>query len=139
MDSRQRADFRSATDELRDRVHGMLEAFDRQRTQLADIQAQLDQLSVRAESADHGVQVTVDSAGRVVEVVVTPAAMRVAAEQLSRMLTETIRAAADSVHERRQELLAASPMDAAGIPDLPDLLPGAPSLRDTFGPGRHDT
>ncbi|WP_218002446.1 YbaB/EbfC family nucleoid-associated protein [Nocardia brevicatena] len=61
-----------------------MDAFERQQQQVAEGRAS-------ASSSDGGVEVTVDSVGAVLEVRVTPAAMRVTAEQPSGTITAVAR------------------------------------------------
>lgn len=108
-----------------------MDAFERQQQQVAEIRRQLAELQVAARSSDGGVEVTVDSAGAVLEVRVTPAAMRVTAEQLSQTITAVAREAVRRAKEQTETVLAPLAEAAGELPDLPDLLPGAPSLRET--------
>lgn len=131
MDQWQRDALRSANDGLRNQVHELMDAFERQQQQVAEVRRQLAEIRVSASSSDGGVEVAVDSAGAVLEVRVTPAAMRVTAEQLSRTITAVAQEAVRRAKEQTETVLAPLAEAADELPDLPDLLPGAPSLRES--------
>lgn len=131
MDQWQRDALRSANDELRSQVHRLMDAFERQQQQVAEVRQRLAEVRASASSSDGGVEVTVDSVGAVLEVRVTPAAMRVTAEQLSGTITAVAREAVCRAKEQTETVLAPLTEAAGELPDLPDLLPGAPSFRET--------
>lgn len=137
MDQRQHDALRSANDGLRNRVHRLMDAYERQQQQVAEVRRQLAVAEVSAISADGGVEVTVDSAGVVLEVRVTPAAMRVTAEQLSRTITAVAREAVRRAAEQTETALAPLTEVAGELLDLSDILPGSPSFRKS-DPSRDD-
>ncbi|MFJ1460650.1 YbaB/EbfC family nucleoid-associated protein [Nocardia sp. N2S4-5] len=119
--------LRSANYGMRNQVDHMLDLLADQRTQLAAVQQQLDTARFTATSPDGSVEVTVDASGVLTDVRFSENALRGTAEQLSTSVTETGRAAARQAQEQTRQLL--TPL-ADAMPDLPDLVPGAPSLRD---------
>ncbi|MFI5719498.1 YbaB/EbfC family nucleoid-associated protein [Nocardia sp. NPDC051750] len=124
MDRNHFADHGSAARALRSRMHEMLDAYEQQQTQVAEVQRQLADLRVQAATSDGSVHVIVDSAGAVLEICVTPAAMRGTAGQLSGLLTDTAREAARLAKERAAAVVAPLAGLAGGMPDLSDLVPG---------------
>ncbi|GGL10663.1 YbaB/EbfC family nucleoid-associated protein [Nocardia jinanensis] len=129
MDRNQFEDFGSATRDMRARMHDMLDAYEQQQAQVGEVRQQLTDLRVQAVTSDGSIQVTVDSAGAVLEVRVTPAAMRGTAGQLSGLLTDTAREAARLAKEHSEAVMAPLADLAGGMPDLSEIVPGAPSLR----------
>ncbi|MGW1741311.1 YbaB/EbfC family nucleoid-associated protein [Nocardia sp. NPDC001965] len=115
-------DFGWATRDMRSRMHALLDAYEQQRTQIGEVRQQLVDLRVRATTSDGSVHVTVDSTGAVLEVCVTPAAMRGTAGQLSGLLTETAREAARLAKEQAAVVVAPLAGLAGGMPDLSELL-----------------
>jgi DNA-binding protein YbaB len=125
MDRNHFDDFGSATRDMRSRMHEMLDAYEQSQTQVGEVQRQLVDLRVQASTSDGSVRVTVDSAGAVLEVCVTPAAMRGTAGQLSGLLTDTAREAARLAKEQTAAVVAPLADLAGGMPDLSELVPGA--------------
>lgn len=134
MERNQFEDFGSATRDMRSRMDEMLDAYEQQQTQVGEVQQQLVDLRVQAATSDGSIHVTVDSTGAVLEVCVTPAALRGTAVQLSGLLTETAREAARLAKEQTAAVMAPLADLAGGMPDLSELVPGAPSLRGDYGP-----
>lgn len=126
MDQQRREELLSVNSALLNQVHDMMDTFAQQQTRLGEVREQLDELRVQATSSDQAVTVTVDAAGSVVEVRITPAAMRSTAEQLGQLVTGVAQEAARSAKQQADALL--EPL-TEGMPDLPDIVPGAPSLR----------
>ncbi|MGY4098713.1 YbaB/EbfC family nucleoid-associated protein [Nocardia sp. R16R-3T] len=135
MDRWEREGLRSANFGIRNQVDHILDALAEQRAQLAEVRRQLDAARYSATSPDGLVEVTVDTAGILADVRFTAAAMRSTTEQLGRSVTEAGRAAARRAQEQTRQMLAPVAAAADAIPDLPDLIPGAPSLREAE---RHD-
>ncbi|WP_157224078.1 YbaB/EbfC family nucleoid-associated protein [Nocardia paucivorans] len=123
--------LRSTNEGLRNQVHRLMDAFEQQQQQIGEVRRQLAELRVSVQSSDGGVEVIVDSAGAVVEVRVTPAAMRGTAEQLSQTITTVAREAVRRAKEQTETMLAPLAEATRDLPDLPDILPGAPSLWET--------
>ncbi|WP_329411851.1 YbaB/EbfC family nucleoid-associated protein [Nocardia vinacea] len=138
MDRWEREGLRSANFGVRNQVDHILDALAEQRAQLAEIQQQLDAARYTATSADGLVEVTVDNSGVLTDVRFTANAMRGTAEQLGRSVTEAGRAAAERAHEQTKQLLAPIAAAADAMPDLPDLVPDAPSLREPREVERRD-
>ncbi|MGW6331801.1 YbaB/EbfC family nucleoid-associated protein [Nocardia rhamnosiphila] len=128
MDRNHVEDFGSATRDMRSRMHELLDAYEQQQAQVGEVHQQLVDLRVRATTSDGSVHVTVDSAGAVLEVRVTPAAMRGTAGQLSGLLTDTAREAARLAKEQAAAMVAPLAGLAGGMPDLSELIPGTPNL-----------
>ncbi|WP_433202558.1 YbaB/EbfC family nucleoid-associated protein [Nocardia sp. CA-107356] len=104
--------------------------YEQQRAQLADIRDELSALSAKASSRDGSVEVTVDQSGVVTDVRLEPRALRGAAADLGRAVTEAAREAARLAHQRVSETIGPIEDIVGRMPDPEDLLPGAPSLRE---------
>ncbi|MEU2124124.1 YbaB/EbfC family nucleoid-associated protein [Nocardia niwae] len=139
MDRWERDGLRSANSGIRNQVDYILDALAEQRTHLAEVRDKLAAVRCTAESADKLVEVTVDAAGVLVDVRFTQAALRSTPEQLGRSVTEAGRRAARQARDRHAAIIAPIVADAAAVPDLPDLVPGAPSLRTVWEPARDDS
>ncbi|MGK8510638.1 YbaB/EbfC family nucleoid-associated protein [Nocardia asiatica] len=131
MDRWERDGLRSANSGLRSQVHYILDIYERQQAQLTEVRENLETLRVRASSADELAEVTVDSAGVVTEVRLAAAATRGTAERLGLSITEAAQAAARQAQSERDALIAAIKDAADAMPDLPDMVSGAPSWRAT--------
>lgn len=119
---------------LRADVHHALDAYADQMARLAHIRGHLDSIRINARSVDGHVTVTVDSAGVVTDIQLERAAMRNQPESLARKITEVAREAAMYAEKYTVESLAPIAEIVDAMPDLPDLIPGAPSLKDTGVP-----
>ncbi|MDR7169055.1 DNA-binding protein YbaB [Nocardia kruczakiae] len=113
-------------------INHMLDVYEEQKARLTEIHAHLDSVRIQARSVDGTVEVSVDSAGIVTGITLQPAALRNKPDDLARKLTEVIREAA--THAEKYTLDAMTPVTeiVGTLPDLPDLIPGAPSLREPF-------
>ncbi|WP_406269527.1 YbaB/EbfC family nucleoid-associated protein [Nocardia sp. NBC_00881] len=131
MDRWKREGLRSGNRGLRNQIDYILDAYERQQAHRADVQKKLDALRVKAGSSDQLAEVTVDSAGVVTEVRLSAAAMRGTPEQLGRSITEAAQEAARLAWSQREEVSAPITEAAEALPDLPDMVPGAPSWRDS--------
>ncbi|WP_454196995.1 YbaB/EbfC family nucleoid-associated protein [Nocardia sp. Marseille-Q1738] len=138
MDRWERDGLRSANSGIRNQVDHILDALAEQRTHLTDLHEKLSAVRCTATSADGLVEVTVDAGGVLTDVRFTPAALRSTPEQLGRSVTEAGREAARSAREQHAEIIAPIAAEAGSVPDLPDLVPGAPSLREIWEPARQD-
>ncbi|WP_157172385.1 YbaB/EbfC family nucleoid-associated protein [Nocardia pneumoniae] len=120
----------SATNEMKSRVNSLLDGLDRLRADLPGVCERLTASRSSAWSSDHLVEVTVDVYGVVVAVQLAANACGTSTpERLARSMTEAARAAAASAREQLAEIVA--PLsEAYDLPDLPDLFPGASSLRE---------
>lgn len=113
---------------LRGQVDQMLANLERQTAQLKEAQAEAMAKVGRATSQDGLVEVTVNAGGIVTGVTIAPAAFeRSTPEKLGQSVVATIQQAALSAREQADAALAPYQQD---IPDLPDLFPGMPSLKD---------
>ncbi|MBF6174205.1 YbaB/EbfC family nucleoid-associated protein [Nocardia blacklockiae] len=131
MDDRSLDDLTAATAEMKRLVSALLDGLDQQREDLPGVRDRLAAARSSAWSADRLAEVTVDAYGRVVDVRLSADAFRAGPPaRLARSLTEAARAAAEAAHRRRAEILAPITGPAEILPDLPDLFPGAPGLRD---------
>lgn len=101
-----------------------------QRSELADIREELSAVSAKASSSNGLVEVTVDHSGIVTDVRLQPHALRGAAADLGRAITEAARAAARLAHQQVSESIGTIQEIVGPMPDPDDLLPGAPSLRE---------
>ncbi|MEU7630363.1 YbaB/EbfC family nucleoid-associated protein [Nocardia sp. NPDC049220] len=129
MDHWEREELHSATFGMRKQVDQMLDVLAEQRARLDEIQQQLVTAQYTASSSDGLVEVTVDSAGVPTEVRFTKGALRNTVDQLGRSTTEAAREAARRAQEQVRQLVTPIAAAADVLPDLPDLMPGAPSLR----------
>ncbi|MFI5719616.1 YbaB/EbfC family nucleoid-associated protein [Nocardia sp. NPDC051750] len=120
--------------QLRLEVHRAMDAYEDQVARLAEIRGHLDTVRIQARSVDGHVEVTVDSAGVVVQVELEKPAMREKPDALARTITEVAREAARYAAKYTAEALAPVTEIVGAMPDLPDLIPGAPSLREPFAP-----
>lgn len=126
QDRREQLEARNAA--MRRQVDSLLEGLHRQTAALQQAQAQAAEVTGRAVSPDGLVTVVVNAVGVVSDVQFAASVFtRSTPEKLSRSIVETTRqAAADA---RRQVEAALAPA-RANTPDLPDVVPGAPALRD---------
>ncbi|GLY52220.1 YbaB/EbfC family nucleoid-associated protein [Lentzea sp. NBRC 102530] len=107
--------------ELKDRTDG-----------LRDAQAAIAAMSGVASSPDGNVVVTVDSTGVLDVLELGPRAFeRVTPEQLAQTITQVTRRAAMNVREQVTARMAPLTSEE-GVIDLPDVVPGAPSIKDIF-------
>ncbi|WP_440901201.1 YbaB/EbfC family nucleoid-associated protein, partial [Actinosynnema sp.] len=119
--------------QLRDTLDSVMREV-RQRTEaLKDVQAAVAALSGRASSPDGAVTAVVDATGVLDRLELSPRAFeRSTPEQLARTITQVVRQAAGSVREQVSGAVAPLAEDGGRLVDLPDVLPGAPSLRDVL-------
>jgi DNA-binding protein YbaB len=113
---------------LRGQVDSMLANLERQTAELKQAQAEAMAKVGRATSQDGLVEVTVNAGGIVTGVTFAPAAFeRSTPEKLGQSVVTTIQRAALAAREQADAVLAPNP---EGIPDLPDLFPRKPSIKD---------
>ncbi|AVL26378.1 hypothetical protein NBRGN_102_00030 [Nocardia brasiliensis NBRC 14402] len=138
MDDGRRDDARTRNDELRDQIDSLLGTFEQQQRDLAEVQSTLATTTVTAWSSDNLVRVVSNAAGVPTEVHVEPTAFkRSTPAKLGQSITEAVQAAARQALAATQQAVAPMQQAAAGLPDLSDLVPGAPSIRhlvDTMFP-----
>lgn len=112
---------------MREQVDGLLEKFHQQTAQLQQAQAAAEQVSATITSDDGLVTATVDSAGSLVSLEFSSSSFqRSDPRRLARTATETVRRATTQVQRQKTELMA--PI-TEGLPDLADIVEGAPSLQ----------
>ncbi|QLY31905.1 YbaB/EbfC family nucleoid-associated protein [Nocardia huaxiensis] len=124
-------DLRHRNDQLQYQIDSMLETLSRQTEDLRTAQARVAQMKVRGSSPDGLVSVEVNSVGAVLSVNFAPHTFqRTTPERLGHLVAEVVARAAESAREETLRIM--QPVLDAGqsMPDLPDLVPGAPSLRD---------
>ncbi|MFI7667857.1 YbaB/EbfC family nucleoid-associated protein [Nocardia sp. NPDC049526] len=138
MDRWEREGLRSANFGIRNQVENILDALAEQRAQRDEVQRVLDTARSTASSTDGLVEVTVDRSGVLVDVRFTADAASSTAEQLGRSVTEAGREAARRVREQAAQILAPVTAAVHAMPDLPDLVVGAPSLREPGEVERRD-
>ncbi|WP_328407945.1 YbaB/EbfC family nucleoid-associated protein [Nocardia sp. NBC_00403] len=138
MDQWERDGLRSTNSGIRNQVERILDTFTGQQAQLAAAYEQLAAVRASASSADGLVTVTVDGAGVLTDVRFAQQAFRSTPETLGRSVTEAAQEAARLANKQNEAITAPIAAGADAMPDLPDLLPGAPSLRDLRGPSRRD-
>lgn len=123
--------MQTANNELKRVVGSLLDGIDQQIADLPGVVERLSQSRTSQWSADKRVEVTVDAYGIVQKVRLADDALSGATpEKLAAAMTEAARAAAVTAQRRRAEIVAPITEAAATLPDLPDLYPGAPSLRE---------
>lgn len=133
MDSQdRRAQWEARNAAMRQQVDSLLAGLHRQTAALQSAQAQAAQVSGRATSADGLVTATVNAAGIVTDVQFAPNSFtRSAPDKLARGVVAVIQQAAADAQRQVDALLAPVRGD---LPDLPDVFPGAPSLKDLLPP-----
>lgn len=128
-ESRQR--LRESNTDLRERVDTMLERLHDQTAALAAAQGAVANLTAEGTSPDGLVRVTVDASGTVVSSRLDAAAFsRSTPERLAESFSTAAQVASNEVRSRTTELMAPVAAMAADFPDLTDLVPGAPSIRN---------
>ncbi|MQY25466.1 YbaB/EbfC family nucleoid-associated protein [Nocardia aurantia] len=125
------AELPAATAEMKRLVGTLLDGLDQQRADLPGVVERLSRARSSAWSSDRLAEVVVDAYGIVVEVRLASNAYQVATPaRLAGSITEAARSAAAEAQHRRAEITAPITGTAESLPDLPDLFPGAPSLRE---------
>ncbi|MEU6828528.1 YbaB/EbfC family nucleoid-associated protein [Nocardia beijingensis] len=108
----------------------MDERYEQQLAELTAIRELVHDAHGEARSPDGYVTVAVDFTGVVTEVRLDPAALRTPPERLAAIVTETARAAARLAHQQVTETITPISDIVGSMPELAELLPGAPSLRE---------
>ncbi|MBF6507565.1 YbaB/EbfC family nucleoid-associated protein [Nocardia farcinica] len=123
-----KAELEARNAAMREQVSSLLEGLQRQTAQLREAQDAAMAATGEATSADGLVTVRVNAVGIVTDVQISPSAFRSSTpEKLARSFREAAQAAAHDVRGKADAALA--PVQE-NVPDLPDLFPGAPSLKD---------
>ncbi|WP_280273131.1 YbaB/EbfC family nucleoid-associated protein [Nocardia wallacei] len=131
MTDSEREAMRARNEELRVQVDSMLETYEQQRRELADLQTRLASTTGEAWSSDNLVRVVSNVSGVPLEVHLVPEAFkRSTPEKLGRSIAEAAQSAAQSATELSQQAVAPIEELAGELPDLSDILPGAPSIKD---------
>ncbi|WP_328404717.1 YbaB/EbfC family nucleoid-associated protein [Nocardia sp. NBC_00403] len=138
MEQWERDGLRSANFGMCNQVEHILDTLAKQRAQVSEVYEQLAAVRASACSADGLVTVTVDGAGVLTDVRFAQEAFRSTPEKLGKSVTEAGREAARLATEQNEAITAPIAAGADAMPDLPDLVPGAPSLRDSGAPRRRD-
>ncbi|MCP2332106.1 MULTISPECIES: YbaB/EbfC family nucleoid-associated protein [Actinoalloteichus] len=121
------ANLEARNSAMRQTMDSLLSTFRQKQEEIREVQEQAAQANAEVTSRDGLVTVRVGSTGTVEQIVLAPTAFsRSTPEKLSRTLTEVIQQAGDQVRQQVSDLFA--PLHR-GVPDLPDLVEGAPSLR----------
>ncbi|WP_409489556.1 YbaB/EbfC family nucleoid-associated protein [Amycolatopsis sp. cmx-11-12] len=111
---------------MKDQVDTLLEQFERQTAQLRDAQDAASQLAATVVSQDGLVRATIDSTGTLSKLEIQPNAFeRTTPAQLANTVLSLVRQGSLQVKQQVAELMA--PI-TEGLPDLSDLIEGAPSL-----------
>ncbi|WP_414936548.1 YbaB/EbfC family nucleoid-associated protein [Amycolatopsis sp. cmx-11-51] len=112
---------------MKDQVDTLLEQFERQTAQLRDAQDAASQLAATVVSQDGLVRATIDSTGTLSKLEIQPNAFeRTNPAQLANTVLTLVRQGSLQVKQQVAELMA--PI-TEGLPDLSDLIEGAPSLQ----------
>lgn len=123
--------LRGRESELQGQIDSMLETLQQQQQDLQNAQAQVAQLRVTGESVDRLVRVTVNSVGAVQGVWFSPESLKNATpELLAKSVKEASLSAAVEAHAEMMRLMEPVMASANDFPDLPEIIPGAPSMRD---------
>lgn len=126
-----RDELRSANDGLKREMDSVWQAVEHQHREMSLAYERLAAERLRASSRDGLVEVTVNSAGVVLAVEIAPVAFRrLTAATLGRSMAEAAQRAARKAQEATRAALAPVTAVADSAPDLDDLFPGAPSLKD---------
>lgn len=124
-DDRARLEARNAA--MKNQVDSLLEQFDKQTEQLRDAQAAAAETSVTVTSQDGLVRATIDSTGSLAELAFAPSAFeRSNPAALASTTMKLVRHGTLQVKQQVADLM--SPI-TEGLPDLSDLIEGAPSLQ----------
>ena len=112
---------------MKDQVDTLLEQFERQTAQLRDAQEAASQTSATVVSQDGLVRATIDATGTLAKLEIQPNAFeRTTPAQLANTVLTLVRQGSLQVKQQVAELMA--PI-TEGLPDLSDLIEGAPSLQ----------
>ncbi|WP_405165575.1 YbaB/EbfC family nucleoid-associated protein [Nocardia sp. NBC_01499] len=134
MDASEKAGLEARSEGLGEQVQSMLATFEQQRHDFADVQAQVAKMTAEAWSSDKLVRVVSNTAGVPIEVhMVADAFRRSTPEKLGRSVAEAAQIAARLAAEQSRRAFAPITGAADKMPDLSDLVPGAPSIKDLFG------
>ncbi len=120
-------------DLLRVELDELLSSFDQQRERLEEVRSRLASTTVTVWSPDNLVRVDSNAAGIPFGVHFDPMAFkRSTPDKLARSTLEAVQTAARRAGEAAQHAIAPLQAMSAEVPDLPELIPGAPSVRELF-------
>lgn len=123
-DDRARLEARNAA--MKEQVNGLLDTFNRQAEMLREAQVAAARTTASLTSKDGLVRAAVDSGGVLTHLEFAPSAFeRSTPEALARSVLQLAREGASQVKQQVNDLM--SPL-TEGLPDLSDLVEGAPSL-----------
>ncbi len=112
---------------MKDQVDTLLENFERQTAQLREAQEAASQMSATVVSQDGLVRATIDATGTLAKLEIQPNAFeRTNPAQLANTVLTLVRQGSLQVKQQVADLMA--PI-TEGLPDLSDLIEGAPSLQ----------
>lgn len=112
---------------MKDQVDTLLEQFERQTAQLRDAQEAASQMSATVVSQDGLVRATIDATGTLAKLEIQPNTFeRTTPAQLANTVLNLVRQGSLQVKQQVADLMA--PI-TEGLPDLSDLIEGAPSLQ----------
>ncbi|MBF4996506.1 YbaB/EbfC family nucleoid-associated protein [Nocardia sp. BSTN01] len=130
MDRWRREALRSANSGLRNQVERLLDSYEQQHSRFAEINQQLENVRVQADSADRSVTATVDAGGELTDLSLSAAALRKPAAELVRTIVEATQEAARRARRQSEAAAASVAADLDDQPDLSDILDESPTLRD---------
>ena len=123
-----RAQMEARNAAMRQQVNSLLAGLNRQSAALQEAQVQAAEVTGRATSADGLVTVTVNAVGIVTDVQFAPSAFdRSTPDKLARSVVTVTQQAASAAQRQVEDVLAPA---RGELPDLPDVVRGAPSLKD---------
>ncbi len=124
-DDRARLEARNAA--MKDQVDTLLEQFERQTAELRDAQAAAAETTAQVTSPDGLVRATIDAGGSLAKLEFQPNTFeRTTPAQLANTVQTLVRQGSLQVKQKIADLMA--PI-TEGLPDLADLIEGAPSLQ----------
>ncbi|WP_370945822.1 YbaB/EbfC family nucleoid-associated protein [Amycolatopsis sp. cg5] len=129
-DDRARLEARNAA--MKDTVDSLLEQFTKQTEQLREAQTTAAQLSAQVRSPDGLVKATIDSSGSLAQLSFAPQTFeRTNPAQLANTVLTLVRQGSLQVKQQVADLMAPITGD---LPDLADMIEGAPSLEGLLPP-----
>lgn len=117
---------------MKDTVDSLLEQFTKQTEQLRDAQTAASQMSAQVSSPDGLVKATIDASGSLAQLSFAPQTFeRTNPAQLANTVLTLVRQGSLQVKQQVADLMA--PI-TGGLPDLADMIEGAPSLEGLLPP-----
>lgn len=125
--------LRAENDALNAQVESMLTAFEEQTRQLANLKDSLDAIQAEGWSANNLVRVTANAGGIPMSVWIAPEAFKQSTpDRLAGSVAEAAQRAARSAQEQAAAAVAPITDAADAMPDITNLAPGAPNMREVF-------